>query len=250
MHNVTRRTGRVFARLAVFCILALVLLGTGASAVSSVAEEPEIRSAALSFLRNYQEASLLYEERDLRAGTVADPGLVLPEGTENAVFQFSNKSATLAQLRENIAYLEKKAAFYAGMRQLQEIYREELHLNYAVESMVLKENTCLASVRATAEFRYTDSDRPSVYETGYSVWLVKLGSRWLVADVADGGQFDKTYKNSGTLDVDAALEEFAGQLAAEHCTVAFSGGTPGAGNWIAYNGADAAAYAYRTSISY
>ena len=247
MQDITRRTGRVLARLAVFFILTLALLGTGASASSAGADEAAIRSAALSFLRNYQEASLLYEARDLRANTVADPYLVLPEGTENAVFRVAKKDLTLAQLRENIAYLEKKAAYYAGMRQLQGIYRENLQLHYTLEELETEDNTCRASVTSTAEFRYTDSEQPSVYETGFTVRLVRLGRRWLVADLTDGSQFDKTYKNSGTLDVDAALEAFARQLETENCTLTFTGQTPGAGNWIEYSGADAAAYAYTYS---
>ena len=247
MQDITRRTGRVFARLAVFCILTLALLGTGASASSAEADEAAIRSATLSFLRNYQEATLLYEARDLRADTVADPYLVLPEGTENAVFQIAKKDMTLAQLRENITYLEKKAAFYAGMRQLQGIYRENLQLHYTMEKLEIEDNTCRASVTSMVEFRYTDSEQPSVYETGFTVRLVRLGRRWLVADLTDGSQFDKTYKNSGTLDVDAALEAFARQLETENYTLTFTGQTPGSGNWIKYNGADAAAYAYTYS---
>lgn len=247
MYSITRRTGRVSARRAVFCILALALLGTGASASSAGTEEAAIRSAALSFLRNYQETTLLYEPRDLRANTVADPYLNMQEGAENALFRIGKKDLTLAQLRENIPYLEKKAAFYAGMRQLQGIYRENLQLHYALDELEIENNACRAHVTATAEFRYTDSGRPSVYETGYTVRLVRLGRRWLVADLADGSQFDKTYKDSGTLDVDAALEAFARQLETENCTLTFSGRTPGSGNWIEYSGADAAAYAYTYS---
>lgn len=247
MHNITRRTGRVFTRLAILCLLTMALLGTTASASAAGAEEETIRSAALSFLRNYQETTLLYESRDLRANTVADPNLALEEGAENAVFQIAKKDVTLAQLRENIAYLEKKAAYYAGMRQLQGIYREDLRLYHALDELEIEGNTCRIYVTTTAEFRYTDSDQPTVYETGCRIRLVRMGSRWLVADLTDGSQFDETYKNSGTLDVDAALKAFARQLETENCTLTFPVQTPTSGNWIEYSGADAAAYAYTYS---
>lgn len=238
MNHVTRRMGRGPACLALFCIL-LSLLSGGAAALSG-GEEAAIRAAALSYLQRYQETSLLYEERDLLSDTVADPFLHLPEGTERAVFRFGKKEYTLARLRENISYLEQKAACQAGMRQMQEICREDLHLTYALEELEAWDNACRVSVRSTASFRYTDSSLPSVYETGFSVYLVRLGHRWLVADAADGSQFDETYKDAGPLDAAAVLEAFAGQLARERCTVT-SAGQDGGG--IPYRGRDAAAYA-------
>lgn len=248
MHSIARRTGHGLARLAFLFILTLVLpvLGTEAAASGQAQEEAAVRSAMESYLRAYQRQAMLYEEQELLFGTVADPSLSLPQGAGEAVFRFGEKEATLDQLRENMLYLEKKAMFYAGMRQMQGIYREDLRLVYAVEDLTLEGNACRASVRETAEFRYTGSSRLSVYETGYTVRLVRLGTRWLVADVADGSLFDKTYKTAG-FDPQAALAEFAGQLERENCTLSFSGQATGGGDQIPYNGQDAAAYAYTYS---
>ena len=137
MRFVTGRTGRDWLRPAVFCILALFLLGAGASASGQGAEEAAIRAAVESYLRAYQEKAMLYEDRDLRAGTVIDPDLHMPLGSGEAVFRFSGKDVTLSRLQSDMAYLEQKAAFYAGMRQMQEIYRENLRLTYALEELDL-----------------------------------------------------------------------------------------------------------------
>lgn len=246
MHFFTRRTGRGLARLAVFCLVLLGLSGAGASASSQGEEDRAIRSAIESYLRAYEDRAMLYQERDLLSGTVADPSLSLPQGSGEAVFRFGKKEVKLDKLRENMLYLAKKADFYAGMRQMQNIYRENLRLTFALEELERWENACSASVRETAEFQYTDSDRPSVYETGFSVRLVKLGERWLVADVSNGSQFDKTYK-SAAFDPEAALAEFAACLEREDCAIAFTGGASGGGQQIAYSGQDAAAYAYTYS---
>lgn len=245
MRFVTGRTGRDWLRPAVFCILALFLLGAGASASGQGAEEVAIRAALESYLRAYQEKAMLYEDRDLRAGTVIDPDLHMPPGSGDAVFRFSGKDVTLSRLQSDMAYLEQKAAFYAGMRQMQEIYRENLRLTYALEELEREGSACRVSVKETAAFRYTDSEVPSVYETGYSVRLVRLGDRWLVAGAGSGSLFDKTYQESG-LDADAALAAFAKELETEDCRLSFPAGDSG-GNRIAYRGADAAAYAYTYS---
>ncbi len=245
MRFVTGRTGRDWLRPAVFCILALFLLGAGASASGQGAEEAAIRAALESYLRAYQEKAMLYEDRDLRAGTVIDPDLHMPPGSGDAVFRFSGKDVTLSRLQSDMAYLEQKAAFYAGMRQMQEIYRENLRLTYALEELEREGSACRVSVKETAAFRYMDSEIPSVCETGYSVRLVRLGDRWLVAGAGSGSLFDKTYQESG-LDADAALAAFAKELETEDCRLSFPAGDSG-GNRIAYRGADAAAYAYTYS---
>lgn len=248
MHDVTRRTGHAFARLAVFCLFTLILLGSGAFASEHQPEEPAIRASIETYLRTYQETAMLYRACDLRSGTVADPALFLPEGAGETVFLFSGKESTLSQLQEDIVYLEKKAAFYAGMRQMQDIYREDLRLTYAIEELKLEPegNACRASVTETAEFQYTDSPLPSVYETGYSVRLVKLDGRWLIAGVSNGSLFDKAHKGPD-FDVSAALADLAAKLETENCTISFSGTASGGGDQIAYNGEDAAAYAYTYS---
>ena len=128
---------------------------------------------------------------------------------------------------------------------MQEIYRENLRLTYALEELEQEGSACRVSVKETAAFRYMDSEIPSVCETGYSVRLVRLGDRWLVAGAGSGSLFDKTYQESG-LDADAALAAFAKELETEDCRLSFPAGDSG-GNRIAYRGADAAAYAYTYS---
>lgn len=235
-----RRTDR-FRRLAVLAALAMALLCLPVCAYDG-GEETQAMAVVEAFLRGYEEEAMLYEARDLRPGTVADPSL--PSLNAGTAFRFGKRSKTLAELRENIAFWEKKADFYATMRQIQHIYRENLELTYTFTELELSENTGQASVTETASFLYTDSDRLSVYEAFYSVYLVKLDGHWLVAYATDGSQFDSDHRDDPAFDVPAALAEFAAQLQTDRCTVSYP---LTAGSGIPYNGANAAAYAYTYS---
>ncbi len=256
MHDFRRRTGWSFplSRLAAFCLALLFLLSAPAAAAETEpdeAEEAAVWTAVETILRSYEEAAMLYVDRDLRLGTVAGPSVLLPvetEGEESRSIRVFGKDMTLAQLPGNIIFLEKKAAFYAAMRQMQGIYREDLHLTYRMEGLELTEDTARVSVRETAQFRYTDSDRQSVYEAFFTVYLIKLEGRWLIAGVTDGSRFDKLYRDQGeAFDLDAALAEFSARLEEENCRVAFPGTPCDSPGRIPYSGASAAAYAYTYS---
>lgn len=249
----TEWTSALFLRLAAFYLSVLLLAGLlpAAGAVEEMSgqapdempEQVEILSAVEALLRSYQEEAMLYEARDLRSGTAADPSLV----DNGQTFHVRDEGLTLAQLGDNLIFLEKKAAFYAMMRQIQGIYREDLQLFYDFGDPEITENVCRVSVKETEQFRYTDSDRLSVNETYYTVRLVKPEDRWIIADVTDGSRFDTFYKEQGAaFDENAALAEFAAALERDGCTVSYTAPPSGEGV-LPYNGANAAAYAYTYS---
>lgn len=256
MHDfkrLTERTLSLLVCLTIFCSLFLIP-PAGASEieaepeteVESEAEDAAVKNTVETFLRNYQEQAMLYEDRDLLSGTVADPALILTDTAETKVYHVGRKDTTLAQLRENFVFLEKKAAFYAAMRQMQGIYRDNLQLVYTLGDMeVTALNAGSISVKETAQFRYTDSDRLSVNETFYTVYLVYYRDQWLIADVTDGSRFDTIYKSQGAaFDEGAALSEFAANLERDGCTLSFPYTPSEAEGRLLYNGANAAAYAY------
>ena len=246
MHDLKCRAQKALALffcLAVFCSFLTPVLPP---AVAAASEETAVEAAVEMVLRNYQEEAMLYETRDLYAGTVAEPGLLFDQ--PDRTFPIAKEEKTLDQLRENFIYLEKKARFYAVMRQIQGIYRENLQLFYEFSSLEIEDDVAVASVTETASFRYTDSTLPSIYNTNYTVRLVKLDGRWLAADVTDGSRFDKYYKSQGAaFDEGAALSTFAANLEREDCVVSFPYTPSDAGGRILYNGANAAAYAYTYS---
>lgn len=245
MHAHARRRGAACPAVILLFFLFCLLCRTGACAVSP---EMEIRETVELFLRSYTEEAMLYEERDQRLGTVSDPGLTLSPEDEARTFRLGQKDFTLPQLRENIAFMEKKAAYYAGMRQMQEIYRENLRLAYTFQKIEFEEDVCHVKVTEAAGFRYTDSVRDSVNEYVYWVDLVKLDGQWLTASVTDGSKFDRTYSGQGGgFDVAAALAEFWEALQREDCRVTFPDLGSGEGDVIPYSGANAAAYAYTYS---
>ena len=224
------------------------LLFPQALAAEENGEEEAVKAAVEAFLRSYTEEAMLYTACDQTICTVAAPGVGQDDGQ---VFSISDEDVTLEELRKNIAFVEKKAGFYAEIRRIQGIYRENLQLSYTFRSLRFKENTCAVSVTETAVFYYTDSQQPSVYETIYSIDLVKLGQQWLVADITDGSRFDGLYKNDPSFDAGTALAELALELQTENCKLTAPWDPVGASGeqsgWIPYNGANAAAYAYTYS---
>lgn len=231
-------------RLTLCCAAALFFLC--AHGYGNEAEYENIKTAIESVLRAYQQEAMLYVETDQRFCTVSDPYFLLSEEASRQTFELSGEELSLSQLQGNISFLEKKADYYAAMRQMQGIYRENLQLRYNCQELTLEDRTAHAFVTEAASFRYLDSDRPSVYQTYYSVDLVKLDGRWLVADVTDGSWFDSLYKSDPAFDVSAALDTFAASLQTDSCVV-HNPYTPPPGSAIAYNGANAAAYAYTYS---
>ena len=242
------------AELVLFSFAALLLLSLSGGLFSPQAlayeediEKEAVKAAIEAFLHSYAEEAMLYIDSDQTVCTVAAPEIVRTQDSSQ-VFTISGKDVTLAELQENIRYVEKKAMFYSAVRRMQEIYREDLRLSYRY-TLTLKENTCHASVTEAASFYYTDSERPSVYETIYSIDLVKIGEQWLVADITDGSRFDSLYKKDPAFEVDAALAEFEANLHTEACSISAPyDETPEADVLrIPYYGANAAAYAYTYS---
>lgn len=233
----------------IFLLLFFVsgLPGGRANASENGAEITEVRAVVELFLRSFTEEALLYVERDQRAGTVASPDVLIPPEAETQVFQLNGKDVSLAEMRENIAFIEKKADYCAGMRQLQNIYRGDLQLDYTFQEMDFTGDACRVKVTEAAGFWYLDSGRPSVNEAIYWIDLVKWNGQWLVAAATDGSQFDRTYsKLGGAFDVDAALNALSVSLQQENCQVMFPQ-TDGGWGTIPYNGVNAAAYAYTYS---
>lgn len=252
MYDFTRLENRVFLRRAVFALIVFCLaispLSVRAGAAEDFAEVIAVRETVETFLRSFSEEALLYEDRDQRICTVSDPDVTIPPEAWERTYALSGRDMTLAQMRENIAFAGKKADYLSVMRQMQGIYRENLRLAYTFQKLDIQDDTCHVSVTEAAGFRYTDTVLPSVDENIYSIDLIKLDGRWLVARFTDGGSFDKQYmEQGGDFDVDAALASLAESMQVERCAVTSPySGTIGWGQ-IPYNGENAAAYAYTYS---
>ena len=241
--------GILFCSVVGLCLWSCALFSSPAFAYGEAAEQAAVKTAIETFLKSYGDEAMLYHSSDQTVCSVAAPQAAEAWG-DDLVFQIGEKETSLADLRENIAFVEKKAAFYSAMRQMQGIYRENLQLSYRYPVFQLEDSFCHVSVTETASFYYVDSDRPSVYETVYSVDLVKLGGQWLVADITDGSRFDGLYKEDPAFDTAAALAAFEANLHTEACRV--SNPSPPAAEdtedgYLPYCGANAAAYAYTYS---
>ena len=190
-----------FILLVTFASLCTAVLADESGEVQEL-EETEVKAVVETYLQNYARAAMLYEAVDLRTGSVYEPQFV--PAWEGEKFWMNGKEVFLTELQKNIQFMEKKAAYYAAVRQMQNIYREDLQLHFTYRSVKIEEYSARVSVRQTALFYYTDSNRQSVYETGYVVDLVKFTGRWLVANVSDGSSFDGTYKKNPDFEIGRA----------------------------------------------
>lgn len=247
MPQFPRRADRVTLRPVIFALFLMLCLTVPAHAAGEIPETETavIKETVEDFLYRYDRASLLYDPQDLRTGTVAGPDVTTTPEDEARIYRLSSKDTTLADMRENIAFVEKKADYYAGMRQMQDIYRKNLTLAYTYQELTVKDDTCRVKLTEAAGFQYTDSEIPSVNESIYTINLIRLNGQWRIATITDGSSFDNLYKKQGgSFDVSSALNALAESLEKENCTLLFPYMGSTAPDRLYYDGASAAAYAY------
>lgn len=201
-------------------VMALCLFNIPANATDSNSEISDIQASVESFLRNYTEETMLYEDNDLTSHTVADAVIPMTAAVEAQSFQLSTGPATLVEMQDNISFVERKAEYYKGFRQLGNIYRTGLNLAYTFESVEVNGDTATATVSELATFTYTDCTEQSIMETIYTVDLVNISGEWLVADITDNDWFDAEYKGLGYFDVASALADIEAEMNSEEaCSV-------------------------------
>lgn len=243
------RTGAPFRLLAAaLAVLSLLCLTSPGASAYDREEIAAVKMAVETFLENYTAEAMLYEDRSQATASVLDPETIQFWGDGQQTFPISGKDITLNELQKNIAFVEKKAYFYSNARQMQGIDRENLQAAYRYPAFEVADGVCRLSVTEIVTFRYTDSDRVSVYETPYRVTLIKLGGQWVVADITDGSRFDGLYKKEDDFDPSSALAELEANLHTEVCSITspYDAGAAEGGK-IYYSGANAAAYAYTYS---
>lgn len=219
-----------------------------AMAVSKSAETYSVQTAAKAFLQSYTESTLLNTERDLTINTVSDAAVPVTVAKE-MTFELTSGTATLTDMQENISYIKEKAAFLKAAREAQNITRTGLKLNYVFSDVSIDGNTAAATISETASFYYTGETQQSFAETIYTVDLIKVDGKWLIADVYDNDWFDDTYKASAdTFSATAAMEDFETVQSIDACDIHLIEDEPGvratASYQIPYNADSATAYAY------
>lgn len=238
-----------------FFLAVVVVLGTFSipiSAINEQADTSEITSVTQSFLQQYTEYSRMYEDVDLTENTVLDVGVPMLMSGKQA-FTLSSGDATLADIQDNIGFIEKKAEYFKEARVMQDITRTDLELTYNFDSITINGNSATVEVSELASFFYTGETKQTFVETNYTVDLIQVGGRWVVADATDNDWFDYSFKDDSDFSVQAELSTLEDALAAESVNVfesvddnmlsPMSVGT----YQIPYNGENAAAYAYTYS---
>lgn len=236
---------------ALVIVLFSIAACTSAFALKGESDEAEIMRTVENYLESYAHETLMYTSQDLTVNTVSDGAVALPVSAEGLSFELSGEFVTVAQMKKNISYTQAKAEYWKTIRQKQNLYRRDLELTYDFEEVAVNGNTAKAVVHEYAVFTYTNCTEPTFAETVYTVELVKLSGRWLIADMTDNDWFDAKFKGGDGFDLEAALAEFEESLNADvKCvvtepeldTIDFTGIYS-----VSYNGKNAAAYAYTYS---
>ena len=216
----------------------------------ALSEETEIEAIVESYLRSYSEKSFLYADQDLKENTVAEIPVLLSTEATNTIYQLSSGSTTIYEMQDNIGYLNEKAEYFSAARQLQNIKRENFELFYAFSDISVDENTATVNVLETASFTYIDGTMDSYLDTLYTVDLLKIGGKWLIADVTDNDWFDATYKDEPSFSAADEIAVLESALHAEaECVVIDpvidNAEVTATGSYqIPYNAENAVAYAY------
>lgn len=232
-------------------MLFAVVACTSAFALHSEGVETEIMRTVETYLESYANETLMYTSQDLTVNTVSDSAVVLPVSAESLNFELSGELVSVARMKENISYIQAKAEYWKKTRQMQNIYRRNLELTYDFEEVIVNGKTAEAVVHEYAVFTYTNCTEPTFAETVYTVDLVNLSGKWLIADMTDNDWFDAKFKYGDGFDLEAELGKFIESLNEEATCVV----TEPEVNTIKapdtysvlYNGKNAAAYAYTYS---
>lgn len=252
---------KIIATLLVFSVIVSLPLTTAFAYETRSVEEDTILSQAQSYLTAAAENMWLYESNNLEQGTISQA--VTTYGRAAVTDELPVSEVELEEYTEGISFVENKTEYFKALRQSQDIQRENFNAEY--EAIDVNVDGQKANVRILEYISFNYPDFPDVLSEAvndYSVELVKINGDWVVADVtALNDWFDDSFKEIGFdannpnksfdwLEAQAAKE--VQQIESEeHSTPPESVPSAVAASSVlyAYNGRNAAAYAYTYATS-
>lgn len=147
------------------------------------------------FLENYFGNSYLFESNDITINTVSDAAIPMTL-SENSTFNLSSGAQSVADMQNNIDFLEKKIEYFKAIRHAQGIERTNMTLEYTFDNITIYNNIASLTVSVISTFNYVDRATPSCQEKIFEIDLVNINGNWLVADITETfSWFDAMYKN-------------------------------------------------------
>ncbi len=256
-----KRTKRLICLLLV-CVLTLSMFSFQGFALDvAPAGNLKLETMALSYIKKYVDATLLYYSEDLKTDTIlmtaqdASAASTEDASVDAEVFALGEEQMTVAQLRDDITTFERCADYLKYMRSKQGFKRYNFTYSPEVVETVVNEDTAYVHIYTNITFQYDPSDEEFA-EMGdnYVVWFVKVDGQWYIAKVwaeelevgnlpekmedydAAIAEFDAWYAQNETLKA-AEAAEAAAAPEADTAPMAYIGAYD-----RAYNGVNAAAY--------
>ena len=186
-----------------------------ANAGGVLSEESTAIESAERYLSDWAYNSYMYMTNDLNVGTVldtnvdeADLAAVMEEisAMDNSNDEFHsdavggqvNSAAVMAEkLKKNMQFMKDKAVYFSEIRQYNGLQRTNFKVEYAVQNAVVQGNLSIIDILENISFHYVGVKDPSFSQEEHTVYLVKAGGEWIVANIETKyGWFDEEYKDT------------------------------------------------------
>lgn len=205
------------------CTFSALAVGDGNETdnIMTVAVDNIESNAIITTAENYLLAATrnmwLYESNDLSVNTlsryISETQATMSTSPIFSELTTLNLSDTeLERLNAGLDFVENKVLYFKSIRQSQNILRNDFNIEYSVMDVIQNGSTAQTQIYEYISFRYPDfPDTLSEVVNIYTVDLIEIDGKWLVADVtAENDWFDDTFKELG---FDAINPEKSFQLA-------------------------------------
>lgn len=147
-------------------------------------ERETVETIALDYIAQYVSNAYLYEENDLKKGTIreaVDESLIAQ--TDTARLTAAGETTSAATLADRMESFQLAAGYYRYIRTAQNITRYDFSYTPTVVESSVDGNSAVVRIYTYITFKYERNGDEAACGDNYAVYLMKLQNRWTIADV-------------------------------------------------------------------
>lgn len=147
-------------------------------------ERETVETIALDYIAQYVSNAYLYEENDLKKGTIReaiDESLIAQ--TDTARLTAAGETTSAATLADRMESFQLAADYYRHIRTAQDITRYDFSYTPTVTESSVNGDSAVVRIYTYITFKYERDGDEAACGDNYAVYLMKLQNRWTIADV-------------------------------------------------------------------